>query len=82
LPYVLAMHQRLPALPGPLWVVQAGTALSSRVRVGAPNSVNLLRIAAAGSALRTLQVERWDYNDTRHCFACVCVDQLQTPPAQ
>jgi 3',5'-cyclic AMP phosphodiesterase CpdA len=82
LPYVLPVHQLIPTLSGPLWVVQAGTALSSRVRVGAPNSVNLLRIAAAGSAPRALHVERWDYNDTRQSFACVCVDRLQTPPAQ
>jgi 3',5'-cyclic AMP phosphodiesterase CpdA len=82
LPYVLAMHERLPALTRPLWVVQAGTAVSSRVRVGAPNSVNLLRIEAVATAPRTLRVERWDYSDTGHCFECVCVDQLQPPPAR
>lgn len=82
LPYVLAMHQLMPALPAPLWVVQAGTALSSRVRVGAPNSVNLLRIEAGGSAPRTLRVERWDYSASGLCFECVKVDQLLSPPAQ
>jgi 3',5'-cyclic AMP phosphodiesterase CpdA len=82
LPYVLAMHQSIPALPGPLWVVQAGTALSSRVRVGAPNSVNLLRIATPASAPRQLRVERWDYSDDGQCFACVDVEQLQAPQAQ
>jgi 3',5'-cyclic AMP phosphodiesterase CpdA len=82
LPYVLAMHELMPALPGALWVVQAGTALSSRVRIGAPNSVNLLRIEAAGSAPRTLHVERWDYSDAGLCFACVSVDQLQPPPTR
>ena len=82
LPYVLAMHQLMPALPAPLWVVQAGTALSSRVRIGAPNSVNLLRIAAAASTPRTLHVERWDYNDTGNRFECVCINQLLPPPAR
>ena len=78
LPYVLAMHQRQPMLPSPLWVVQAGTALSDRVRAGAPNSVNLLRIDGAATAARQLQVERWDYDASRHCFECVDSDDLHT----
>jgi hypothetical protein len=40
--------------------VQAGTALSSRVRWEAPNSVNLLRYDAASAPLQC-QLERWDY---------------------
>ncbi len=39
LPYTLAPH----GLARRLWVVQAGTAVSSRTRPGVPNSVNLLR---------------------------------------
>jgi 3',5'-cyclic AMP phosphodiesterase CpdA len=61
LPYVLAAHQRDPALAQPLWVVQAGTAVSSRVRHEAGNSVNLLR-RLPGAAPRTCLVERWDFN--------------------
>lgn len=53
LPYVLEQ----PGLARPLWVVQAGTAVSSRVRDGAPNSVNLLRWN--GSAREAI-VEQWD----------------------
>lgn len=55
LPYVI--EQR--GLARPLWVVQAGTAVSSRVRAGVPNSVNLLRWNGA----REVQVEQWDATD-------------------
>ena len=46
LPYTLA----LPDLARRLWVVQAGTAVSSRTRSGAPNSVNILRWGEASGA--------------------------------
>lgn len=45
LPYTLA----LPGLARRLWVVQAGTAVSSRTRAGVPNSVNVLRWSALGA---------------------------------
>jgi 3',5'-cyclic AMP phosphodiesterase CpdA len=51
LPYVLPVA----GVTRPLWVVQAGTAVSERVRDGAPNSVNLLRWDGRG-----VQVEQWD----------------------
>jgi len=55
LPYVIA-----PAgLARRLWVVQAGTAVSSRVRAGVPNSVNLLRWGGSAGAREAI-VERWD----------------------
>ena len=56
LPYVLPLQG--PAHP--LWAVQAGTAVSSRVREGVPNSVNLLRWGA-GAAPGRCQIEQWDY---------------------
>lgn len=40
-----------------LWVVQAGTAVSRRIRGGVPNSVNLLRHGG-----RHCTVERWDFH--------------------
>lgn len=79
LPYVMAMHQREPVLPAPLWVVQAGTALSNRVRAGAPNSVNLLRIESAGTTPRQLLVERWDYSGDGKSFELVATEELRTP---
>jgi 3',5'-cyclic AMP phosphodiesterase CpdA len=53
-PYVLP-------LPAGGWVVQAGTAVSSRVRREAGNSVNLIRIDA--QAAERAVVERWDYDE-------------------
>ena len=62
---VMGGHIHLPCvieqrgLARPLWVVQAGTAVSSRVRDGVPNSVNLLRWDGAADA-REAVVEQWD----------------------
>lgn len=77
LPYVLP----LPApAPGPvLWVVQAGTAVSSRVRAEAGNSVNLIRVASVGdNGPRQAVVERWDHQGSTGEFACVARQVL--PP--
>ena len=57
LPYVV----ELPNLGRRMWAVQAGTAVSSRVRGGIPNSVNLLRWTV-GSAERRCAIEQWDYD--------------------
>ena len=69
LPFVVP----LPGLARPLWAVQAGTAVSSRVREGAPNSVNLLRWQAAE---RNCQVEQWDFAADKGVFACAKVTSL------
>ena len=53
LPYVLPLTEA----PHPTWVVQAGTAVSNRVRRDAPNSVNVIRYDATA---RHCRVERWD----------------------
>ncbi|MFM2398860.1 MAG: hypothetical protein RL341_1017, partial [Pseudomonadota bacterium] len=64
LPYVMP----LPGLSRPLAVVQAGTAVSHRVRPGAPNSVNLLRWQANTA---NCVVEQWDFDAAARAFACV-----------
>ena len=63
LPYVMALQ----GLARPLWAVQAGTAVSSRVREGAPNSVNLLRWGA-DSAPGSCQIEQWDFSMAAGAF--------------
>ena len=65
LPYVRQVNERLPDLPRPLWAVQAGTAISRRVRRGGgeANSVNLVRYDGAAGA-RTCVVERWEHDAT------------------
>ena len=63
LPYVLDLRTIPQPTPRPMWCVQAGTAVSTRVRHGTCNSVNLIhwRPALLGEP-RTCQVERCDYN--------------------
>ena len=84
LPYTLA----LPGLARRLWVVQAGTAVSTRTRPGVPNSVNLLRWgdpAHSGSAATPsgppqgpcCLIERWDYCESEGAFARADVTAVQ-----
>lgn len=70
LPYVMP----LPGLARPMWVVQAGTAVSHRVRPGSPNSINLVRWHAAE---RACAVEQWDFSATEQAFVQVRVTRLQ-----
>lgn len=64
LPYVVP----LAGLMRPMWAVQAGTAVSRRVRDGVPNSVNLLRWGGVG-ALGCCLIEQWDYSGASETFA-------------
>lgn len=73
LPYVV---QATAAPQPPLWVVQAGTALSHRVRPEAGNSVNLIRMAAQPGATPHWQVERWDHQPSTQRFDRVSVHPL------
>lgn len=72
LPYVM----NLPDLARPLWVVQAGTAVSSRVRRGVPNSVNLLRwgVSSVGGCC---VVEQWDFSDASQTFVRCKVTEIR-----
>jgi len=72
LPYVMPLH----ALARPMWVVQAGTAVSSRVREGVPNSVNLLRWGAASSA-DCCRIEQWDYSAAELAFVRARVTEVR-----
>ncbi len=59
LPYVRPLRDGRPRLARDCWVVQAGTAVSSRVRGNVPNSVNVIRFDSAAASLSCI-VERWD----------------------
>jgi 3',5'-cyclic AMP phosphodiesterase CpdA len=76
LPFVQALHEWHSGLPRRIWAVQAGTAVSSRVRNEAANSVNLIR-CSAGCAPRRCVVERWDYAEPAQRFAPVQIDELE-----
>jgi 3',5'-cyclic AMP phosphodiesterase CpdA len=72
LPYIAALHEHYENLQRRCWVVQAGTAVSTRVRRRHPNSVNLIKREDAHSCL----AERWDYSAERNKFHCVEVTRL------
>ena len=72
LPYVMP----LAGLARPMWVVQAGTAVSRRVRAGMPNSVNLLRWGQ-GAPAGQCRVEQWDCAADGADFVCSVVTDLQ-----
>ena len=65
LPYVCALHESMAGLPRKTWAVQAGTAVSSRIRHEAGNSVNLIRYDDTSNMLK---VEQWDYQIDSKCF--------------
>jgi 3',5'-cyclic AMP phosphodiesterase CpdA len=72
LPYVL----ELQGLARPMWVVQAGTAVSARVRHGVPNSVNVVRTGTDASQGRC-QVEQWDFAMADSAFVLVQATTMQ-----
>jgi hypothetical protein len=77
LPFMAALHERFMQLPRRLWAVQAGTAVSARIRPEAGNSVNLIRVPEpAMDAGRSVVVERWDYLDETGDFQCVFQAEL------
>ncbi len=68
LPYVCELSLQGSNLARRMWCVQAGTAVSSRVRREAPNSVNLLEFSFEGQSSHCA-VERWDYQKSMRRFA-------------
>ncbi len=70
LPYVLDLAARPTPTPRRMWCVQAGTAVSTRLRHDTCNSVNLIhwRPSPPGEP-RTCQVERCDYSADQGWFA-------------
>ena len=84
LPYTLAQH----GLARRLWVVQAGTAVSSRIRLEGPNSVNILRwgasLGARGERARAgaeagkdCLIEQWDFARHEQVFVRTAVTAVE-----
>ncbi|NJO12896.1 MAG: metallophosphoesterase [Gammaproteobacteria bacterium] len=73
LPYVLPLKRMFPGLSRSAWVVQAGTAISSRTRAGIPNSVNVVHHECGAISCG---IERWDFQATAGAFTCVAREQL------
>jgi 3',5'-cyclic AMP phosphodiesterase CpdA len=72
LPYIAPLHEDYTEVRRRCWVVQAGTAVSTRVRRRHPNSVNLIKREDA----RTCVAERWDYSAENDKFHCVKAERL------
>ena len=72
LPFVMP----LDGLARPMWAVQAGTAVSARVRPDVPNSVNLVRWGRHAVPGRCL-VEQWDYAPASRTFVRVRVTDVR-----
>lgn len=82
LPYTLQVH----GLARRLWVVQGGTAVSSRTRRDAPNSVNILRWGkVSGARVEGAQIgaaaccliEQWDFARHVQMFVRTAVTTVQ-----
>lgn len=77
LPYVCPLGEQLPGLAREVHAVNAGTAVSSRIRDGIGNSVNLILVASGGRGTRpACLVERWDFDDAAGAFAPVVRHRL------
>ena len=76
LPYALALHEQFAELPRKLWAIQAGTAVSSRVRHEVGNSVNLIRYPGLEGNRRGVMIERWDYVESEQSFRAVEIKKL------
>ena len=75
LPYVRSMRTKFNRLPHDVWTVQAGTAVSSRMREGIANSVSIVHCDRA-SAPRQCDVERWDFVAAMNRFECHSIEAL------
>jgi 3',5'-cyclic AMP phosphodiesterase CpdA len=71
LPFVCPLREHVAGLAREVHAVNAGTAVSRRVRDGAGNSVNLILAAPNGPGMRpACVVERWDFDAAAQAFVC------------
>ena len=76
LPYILPIHGQAGAAPRQAWTVQAGTAVSHRVRDGISNSVNVID-HLIDNGRHQCAVQRWDYAADEARFRCVATRALE-----
>lgn len=76
LPYICELSALVAGVGRRIWCVQAGTALSSRIRQEAPNSVNLLHFGLADQP-GLCKAERWDFHAATGSFAVAKTHDLR-----
>ncbi|HUH59790.1 MAG TPA: metallophosphoesterase [Candidimonas sp.] len=69
-PFICGLHEGLADMRHHVWALQAGTAVSARIRHDSSNSINLIRHGVEGMP-RGCVIERWDYDDGSDEFAMV-----------
>jgi 3',5'-cyclic AMP phosphodiesterase CpdA len=72
LPYIAPLHEHYANVSRRCWIVQAGTAVSYRVRKGQANSVNIIKRTQPFGCI----AERWDYTASGDEFTCATTQQL------
>jgi 3',5'-cyclic AMP phosphodiesterase CpdA len=81
LPYVADLRLQRDPTVRPMWCVQAGTAVSTRIRRGTCNSVNLIHWDALPQGQpRTCRVERCDYRADKGWFETETDQVLELGP--
>ncbi|MGI9325030.1 MAG: metallophosphoesterase family protein [Pseudomonadales bacterium] len=74
LPFVLPLEVNYPQLQRRAWVIHAGTAVSDRLRMAQPNSVNELQFQPTPKP--KLVVVRWDFGEQDASFAITDTHEL------
>ena len=64
-PFIAPLNHHVGGLQGDPWIVQTGTATSTRVRNNAPNSFMNLQV---GDEHSDVYIQRWDYSDEKKIF--------------
>lgn len=78
LPYLTDLCARVKDTERTMFCLQAGTAVSHRVRFATPNSVNVLRWSAPSAGQpRECKAERWDYDLADDRFECTHNHELR-----
>lgn len=80
-PFICALHERRADLPRRMWAVQAGTAVSSRIRHDSNNSINLIRYGFEDEPQRCI-IEQWSYDEQAEDFLLTqSIDAQRSLPA-
>jgi hypothetical protein len=75
-PHVQKIADHFGPIAGDMWSIQAGTAVSRRIREGIPNSVNLISYHVQNTK-RSCVVERWNFDKDSQQFQLSNKDNIE-----